>query len=129
MNKILLCILFLSAISIQAQTPDSIWQRSLNRFDKSDYIGVIEDMNALLKVIPDFANGLYNRGIARLNMGDIDKACDDLNLARAAGSNENKQFTNFLCDPKYVRDLLLKQFYKDEKVYPELGYRPKYAQT
>ncbi len=121
--------MFLSAISIQAQTPDSIWQRSLNRFDQSDYIGVIEDMNALLKVIPDFANGLYNRGIARLNMGDIDKACDDLNLARAAGSNENKQFTNFLCDPKYVRDLLLKQFYKDEKVYPELGYRPKYTRA
>ena len=51
MNKIWISILLLSAITIQAQTPDSIWQRSLKRFEQTDYIGVIEDMNALLKVI------------------------------------------------------------------------------
>ncbi len=129
MNKIWISILLLSALTIQAQTPDSIWQRSLKRFEQTDYIGVIEDMNALLKVIPGFANGLYNRGIAKLNMGDTEGACEDLNLARAAGSNENKQFVSFLCDPKYVRDLLLKQFYKDQKVYPELNYRPKYTRA
>ena len=56
-------------------------------------------------------------------------ACEDLNLARAAGSNENKQLVSFLCDPKYVRDLLLKQFYRDQKVYPELNYRPKYTRA
>jgi hypothetical protein len=129
MNKIWISILLFSAVTVQAQSPDSIWQGSLKRFEQADYIGVIEDMNALLKVIPGFANGFYNRGIAKLNMGDTEGACMDLNLARAAGSNENKQFVSFLCDPKYVRDLLLKQFYKDRKVYPELSYRPKYTRA
>jgi aminopeptidase N len=129
MNKTWIIILFLGAQLAQAQTPDSVWQRSLKKFEQQNYLGVVEDMNALLKVIPGFANGLYNRGIAKLNLGDNEGACTDLLLARAAGSTENKQFVNFLCDPKYVRDLLLKQFYKNQKVYPELGYRPKYTRA
>jgi len=129
MNKIWISLLLLSAVTVQAQSPDSIWQRSLNRFEQKDYIGMIEDMNALLKVIPGFANGLYNRGIAKLHMGDTEGACEDLTLAREGGSNENRQFVSFLCDPKYVRDLLLKQFYDGQKVYPELSYRPRYTRS
>lgn len=132
MNKIWISILLLSALAIQAHTQDSILQRdsilqnSLKRLEQNDYIGVIEDMNALLKNEPGFANGLYIRGNAKLKMGDLEGACEDLNFA---GSNKDKQLVSFLCDPRYVRNLLLKQFYKDQKVYPELNYRPKYTRA
>jgi aminopeptidase N len=129
MRKIWISILFLPAILVQAQTPDSIWGRSLKKFEQKDYIGVVEDMNILLKTIPNSANALYNRGIARLNLGDLDNACYDLELAGSAGSKDNKLFVKYLCNEDFVRDLMLKQFYKKQKVYPELGYRPKYTRA
>jgi aminopeptidase N len=129
MRKFLIVTLFLATSLVQAQPPDSIWQRSLKKFEQHNYNGVVEDMNVFLKMIPGFADALYNRGIAKLNLGNMDAACQDLELARAAGSNENKQFVNFLCNQEYVRDLMLKQFYNKQKVYPETGYRPKYTRA
>jgi aminopeptidase N len=128
-SKLLIVILFSLATLAKAQPPDTLWQRSLKRFEQRNYNGVVEDMNSFLKMIPGFADALYNRGIARLNLGNLDEACQDLEQARSEGSTENKQFVNYLCNKDYVRDLMLKQFYKKQKVYPEYAYRPKYTRA
>jgi aminopeptidase N len=129
MKKLLFILLLIPVTLAQAQSPDSIWHRSLKEFEYRDYHAVIEDMNILLKAIPNFADAFYNRGIARLNLGDLDNACRDLEAARSAGSSENKQYINYLCNEDYIRDLMLKQFYKKQKVLPELGYRPRYTRS
>lgn len=121
-------ILF-TGLCLQAQSPDSLWQRSLNRFEQQDFHGVIADMDSLLLLAPQFSNALYNRGVAKIRLGDIENACVDLQLARSLGIEENRLFIEYMCTPEYTRDMLLKQYYKKEKVYPELGYRPRYTRS
>jgi aminopeptidase N len=121
-------LLFFSG-SATGQTADSVWQRSLKKFGIDDYHGAIEDLDLILRKFPGTASALYNRGIARLNLGDTEGACNDLNLARNAGSRENRLALNYICDEDYLRDMMIKEYYKKEKVYPEFGYRPKYTKT
>ncbi len=124
----MLCFL-LPACLAGAQTPDSLWQRSLNEFTDQNYMGVVEDLNAILKVIPGFGNAYYNRGIAKLNLGDMTGACNDFEAGKTTGADEDKHFVNFLCNQEFIRDIMLKQYYKKQKVYPELGYRPRYTRA
>jgi hypothetical protein len=127
--KILLVTLLTSTL-IDAQTPDSIWQRSLRRFEQQDFHGVIADMDTLLGLAPVFSNALYNKGIARIKLGDIEGACVDLELAQKMGMlSENRQFIDYMCDPEFIRKIILKQAYKKESVLPELGYRPRYTRA
>jgi aminopeptidase N len=129
MKIIGLLITLLIASLVQAQTPDSIWKRSLERFKLQDFHGVIEDMDTLLSLVPDFPNALYNRGIAKINLGDIENACVDMELAQSLGLDENRLFIDYTCNPGSIRDILIKQFYKKEIVYPELGFRPGYSRA
>jgi|WetSurSiteA1Bulk_404760.scaffolds.fasta_scaffold00934_6 aminopeptidase N len=117
----------LTAMVTGAQSPDSIWQQGLKNFDQQNFHGVIEDMNNLLSIAPLYPNAFYNRGIAYMNLGDMESACADLNNALSLGVDENKKMIGYLCDPDVVRNLLLEQYYKKETVYPELGYRPRYT--
>jgi len=89
----------------------------------------VEDLNLFLKKVPGFPDALYNRGISKLHLGDLDNACTDLELAQSAGSKENKMLVNYLCNEEYIRNLMLKQFYRKQAVFPELGYRPKYTRA
>jgi aminopeptidase N len=114
---------------VQAQTPDSIWQKSLTCFEQENYHGAIAYIDTLLTEVPDLSDALYNRGIAKINLGDLESACADLELAQKQGTEVNRQFTDFMCNPVFIREILLKQFYKKETVYPELGYRPRYTRS
>jgi aminopeptidase N len=122
-----LVIIVLTVPPLKGQTLDSIWQRSLKRFEINDYHGAIEDLNLILRRFPGTASALYNRGIARLNLGDNDNACSDLDQARSAGSKENRLALNYVCNQEFMRDLMVKEYYPKQKVYPEYGYRPKYT--
>lgn len=127
MRYINIVLFLISSSVIRSQSPDSIWQRSLEKFGQQNYHGVISDMNALLQMMPGYANAYYNRGIAWVNLGDMDRACADLQTALSFGMSENKKLVEYTCNPDFVRELLLKQFYKKETVHPELGYRPEYT--
>lgn len=120
-------MLLFSAGKAEGQTADSVWQRSLKKFGMDDYHGAIDDLNLILRKFPGTASALYNRGIARLNLGDTEGACNDLNNARNAGSRENRLALNYICDEEYLRDMMIKEYYKKEKIYPEFGYRPRYT--
>lgn len=122
-------VFLLITSAIRSQSPDSIWQRSLKKFEQHNYHGVIDDMNALLRMLPIYSEAYYNRGIARINLGDMEKACADLQTAQSYGMTENKKLVEYTCNPEFLRDLLLKQYYKKVTVYPELGYRPRYTRA
>ncbi len=128
--KIFLFLLpLLTGVSSQAQNVDTIWHRSLKCYDQQNYHGTISNTDSLLKLVPDFPGAFDLRGISKFALGDIESACNDLVSAQNLESNENRRFTEFMCNPGFVADLLVKQFYGKEKVYPELGYRPRYTRS
>lgn len=62
MNKVLIILVFISVTHVQAQAPDSIWKRSLKKFESRDYNGVVEDMNIFLEKIRVFRKP-YTTGV------------------------------------------------------------------
>ena len=122
-------LLVLTGVSSQAQNADTLWYRSLRSYDLQDYHGAISNTDSLLKLAPDFPGAHDLRGIAKFALGDIESACIDLAGAQNQGNNENRRFTEFMCNREFVANLLVKQFYGNEKVYPELGYRPRYTRA
>lgn len=128
--KILTLYIFLFGGALaQAQSLDSLWQRSLRCYDQQNYHGAISNIDSLLKLVPGYPAAIDLRGIAKFALGDIESACNDLVSAQNLESNENRRFTEFMCNSEFVADLLIKQFYGKEKVYPELGYRPRYTRS
>jgi aminopeptidase N len=128
--KIALLLLFLiPAFLVQSQSTDSIWQRSLTRFEQQNYLGAIEDLNTLVSNDTLYPSALYNRGIAWMYLGDLENACTDLTMAKSMGVEVNKEFFGYTCDAAFLRDFLIKEFYPKEKVNPETGYRPEYTRA
>ena len=75
------------------------------------------------------ADAYYNRGIAKTNLGDVKGACEDLEMSQKTADGGNKVFIEYQCNPDFVREIMVKQFYKDEKVFPQYGYRPAYSRA
>lgn len=123
-----LLFVFMNLQMANSQSPDSLWVRSIRAFEQKNFHGTIAYLDTLLGIYP-LADAFYNRGIAKINLGNRSGACDDLNNAVSLGANLNKAFIEYECNPSYLRDLMLKQFYKNTKVFPETGYRPKYTRA
>ncbi len=122
-------MLLLCGALTQAQLTDTLWQKSLKCYDLRDYHGVVSYTDSLLQLAPNFSSALDLRGISKFALGDVESACHDLVSAQNLEVNENRRFTEFMCNPGFTTDLLVKQFYGKEKVYPELGYRPRYTRA
>ena len=58
------------------------------KFVLSDYKSAISDYDSAMKNNNEFKEGLYNRGIAKLKIGDKSSACQDLGKACKLGSEE-----------------------------------------
>lgn len=114
---------------LRAGEPDSIWNEGINNFRKENYHGAINNMNEYLKIKPDNSTAIYNRGLARIKLGDTDKACLDLLKAQAAGFRKKTKFIRYYCDPAYMLKFLKKFYYKDEDLLYEKGYRPEYTRA
>jgi aminopeptidase N len=129
MRTIMIAFMLLTASVVGGQTLDSVWRRSILRFEEQDYHGVVEDMNIFLGRMPGNPGALYNKGIALLYLGNSDSACADIMLAQSAGLKSNRSLFNYTCNKEYIKDFLIRDYYKHEKVYPELGYRPRYTRA
>lgn len=108
----------------QAQSPDSLWQRSVRYYTDKNFHGMIGCMDTLLMLQPGMQEAYLSRGLARVSLGDMHGGCADLQRSE---NHDNKNMISFLCDAGFVREQLVDQFYKDETLYPELGYRPRYT--
>lgn len=117
------------SFALHAQDFDSLWARSLQRYHLQDYHGMIFNLDTLIRMAPGAAEAYYNRGLAWLSLGNHLEACKDLSHSQSLGGNINKEYLKYECDPSYIRDLLIEQFYKNVKVDPKLGYRPSYTRA
>lgn len=114
---------------IKAGDPDSIWNEGLKNYSIENYHSAIDRMNDFLKINPGNSVAIYNRGLSRLKLGDIDKACTDFRMAKSATSKKKSRFIKYYCDPSYKLKFLKKYFYKDAELLEVNGYRPEYSRA
>ncbi len=130
--KIMKRLLFATAaLSMQiisfSQTLEEIWQDGIKHFQEKDFHGCITKLNELLKINPEYSIAHYNKGIARLNLGDLEGACTSLSSAIALGAGKDTKFYEYMCRDEAKYKGLKKYFYGDEEIFPENGYRPRYT--
>jgi aminopeptidase N len=130
MIKIITAILsIILPYSLIASEADSIWKEGLNNFRIENYHGVINNLNEFLKINPGNSVAIYNRGLARIKLGDIDNACMDFLSAKSTGFRKNNKFIKYYCEPSYKLKFLKKYFYRKEELFRENGYRPEYSRA
>lgn len=116
-------------LSISAQDIDyhQIWKEGIIDIQKADYLRGLEKMNKILAAYPNNSGALNNRSICLRNLGDMDGSCADLRKAVSIDKiRKNRQF-DYYCNEEYKLDYFKKFYYKNTKIYPEFGYRPKYS--
>jgi tetratricopeptide (TPR) repeat protein len=59
----------------------SLMHRGVQKADRQDHRGAIEDYTQALRLYPDFANAYYNRGVSRNELGDAKGAIEDYTQA------------------------------------------------
>lgn len=118
-------LLVLNNLSAQVQVEH--WMDAMTCFKENDYHGAITSLNKYLQVVPGDQNAYYNRGISKLNLGDYSGACEDITFAESSGFKSGQELSKFLCDTTFRLNMLKKQFYSDDKLYPENNYRPLYT--
>ena len=128
MVKRLLFLLFIIQFHVvTAQNEDDLYSKALVQFSLRDFIGCVETCNQVLKMNPKKAEVYKYKILSRLALGDMRGAEAELNLGKANGYNENSEAVKYWIMESERRKLVIKSFYKGEKVYPELDYRPKYT--
>ncbi len=98
-------------------------------FNDKNYHGCIEKMNQIIRLFPFFSDAYYNRGLAKLNLGDVEGACIDMKLADEKNSKEVDDFFKYLCDSDWMIKLFKNYYYRHTKLYRETGYRPLYTRA
>jgi aminopeptidase N len=114
---------------VRAKNADTIWNKAVDCFIKENYHGVIDKMNEYLMINPGNPNAIYNRGLARLKLGDNDRACLDFLNAVAFGFNRKSSLIRYYCDPSYKLKFLKKFYYKKQELLPENNYSPGYTRA
>jgi aminopeptidase N len=124
-----LCFLVIIILNAGSQTLDTLWNRGINSFSQKNYHGLCAYMDSVLVLNSMVGEAYYNRALAKINLGNIEDACADLQLAQQYETKISKDFIDYQCDPEFVRKIMIKEFYKNEKVYPQTGYRPQYTRA
>ncbi|MEM6754551.1 MAG: trypsin-like peptidase domain-containing protein [Cyanobacteria bacterium P01_C01_bin.38] len=65
----------------QAPTAENFFLKGVDKAEKKDYQGAINDFNQAIKINPQYAEAYYNRGNARTQLQDYQEAINDFNQA------------------------------------------------
>lgn len=114
-------------LNLNAQLHVDYWTKAIDDFKINNYHGAITYLDKYLSIVPNDPNAIYNRGISKLNLGDLKGACLDITRAENLGFKSANQLKEFLCDSDFKLKLLQRQFYDDEELIPENNYRPLYT--
>ena len=74
-----------SAIQLQPQNPDIYTNRGCTKMAMNDYRGSINDFTIALTINSNDVKALFNRGIAKCNVGMKTEGCSDLRIVAAMG--------------------------------------------
>lgn len=120
-------IVFSAITDAQTDNTDSIWNEGINYLQDDDYLQGLEKMNEYLAKVPNSMAALHNRSICLRYMGDLEGSCADILKLQSLDPIRKLKISDFLCKEENKVKWLKKQYYHNTKIYPELGYRPKYT--
>jgi len=84
-----LIIFFLFIITlVYAQTAEDYLESGNTKYELKDYKGAIQDYNKAIELDPKYAVTYYNRGVAKILLGQKDNGCLDLSKAGELGHAE-----------------------------------------
>ena len=84
---ILLLILLIPVLAL-AQTAEEYNDMGTSKGEKGDYKGALIDYNKAIQLDPKNALAYYNRGLAKLLLGQKDSGCLDLSKAGVLGYSQ-----------------------------------------
>jgi serine/threonine protein kinase len=70
-----------TSVNIEPKNAETYTLRGIEKYNRKDFTGAIEDFNEAIKIDPSFAKAYQNRGFARRDLGDKQGAITDFNLA------------------------------------------------
>ncbi len=126
---ILLCIVFQFSLQGQGKTEETsleLWNNSIDYYEGGNYSGVIDNLNRLEPVFPNFGDLYYNRALAKLLSGDVPGSCSDFKQANTKKVKQAKSFVHYYCDQKIANKYLQKRYYPKQKINPA-NLRPYYS--
>ena len=126
-KRILILLIILPSSMLRAQDEEDLTNKVLVQFNLQDFVGCIETCNQTLKLYPKNKDVYKARTLSYLILGDLKGAQKEYEIAESHGVNLNEKSLRIIFDEDFKLKFLTKFFYKDEKIYPELGYRPRYT--
>jgi len=70
---------------LEQKTAEEHFYSGVEKANSGDYQGAIEDYDKAIELNPKDAEAYYNRGLAKIGMGQKDSGCLDLSKARELG--------------------------------------------
>jgi aminopeptidase N len=123
---LVLCVLFFSTY-VSAQDEEDVLNMGKVQYTLQDYLGCIETMNGIIKKNPKSGDAWSYKALSKYNLGDYRGAQADMKIAVKNGAKYEDRVQKIFLDEEAKRKYILKYYYKNTKLYPELGYRPKYT--
>lgn len=128
MIKLLFVVLMIVNIAVlNAQDEDDMLDRIKLQYGLQDFVGAIESSDKLIKLNPENGQAYYYKALSKMYLGDQRGFEADMALAKKLGQGPKNKIGKILTDENLRRKYIANMFYKGEKLYPELGYRPKYT--
>jgi aminopeptidase N len=126
-KRLLYLLLLLPWQVVFAQDEDDQINKALVQFSLRDFNGCVETCNQVLKTDPKKEQAYYYEILSKMFLGDLHGAETEVKIGKAHGYRVKDKSLRFWTSEKARRKYMIKFFYKKEKVYPELGYRPRYT--
>lgn len=80
-SLLLFACLILFRLALHGQTADQFFARAMEKYDKHDFDGSIADLTKCIALNPQAETALYNRGLAKEKLGNLDGAEADFQAA------------------------------------------------
>jgi len=82
---IILLVALVSLTTAYCQTASEYMKIALDKDHRGDVIGALADYTKAIEIDPNYRNAYFDRGLAKLNLGQKDSGCLDLSKAGELG--------------------------------------------
>ena len=87
-KSILLLLILLIPVLALAQTAEEYNDMGTSKGEKGDYKGALKDFNKAIELDPKLSDAYFNRGLAKIQLGQKDSGCLDLSKAGEMGYSQ-----------------------------------------
>ncbi len=88
---------FNKSINLNANDEKSIYKRALSYYNVSNYKEALNDFNKYLQIRKNEYKVYYERALTEIQLGLLDKACEDLHFAKANGIDGADELIQKVC--------------------------------